>query len=713
MKAESERPERVTAYSYQRFSHPSQSEGDSIRRQSELARRFCLREGWTLDETTTYRDLGVSAWKGKNALVGNLAEILRAVKEGKIAPGSALIVESLDRISRQGIDKGYEVIKSLLNAGITIVTLNPERKFDASATEGLMKGVLEILIILELAAEESRKKSERIGAAWQQKRKDAIERGVKPTRKAPAWIQAVGDEKDFTFKLIPERAAVVRKIFKWAAVGLGAARIVKKLNEEGIPAFGSRELKPDKDGVVRYQAPDGDRYGCGQWHTMYIKTLLHDRKAVGELQLKGPGGRPEGEPLKNYYPAAIAEKEWLAARATRTGKGAKAKGKQGRGGWNKGRKMAFAPREGRKHVDLFAGLMVDALDGSAFYGTTRTDQGKQTRLYVNLAGTEKGGVRRSFSIQTFERAILSVLREVSPKELATAEDRNEVAELTAELAGTRSHYEELTAALDKAGRPVVAVAKKLGELEDRVKELEEQLNDARAKAAIPPGTALQDVQTLADALDAAADKKDTRVRLRAAIRRVVDSMYVVTTVHGKDRCAGVQIHFRDSTQPRIVTIFRRPPRVNANAKQSGWWWAHSLRRKPGDGITFDLRKRADAERLAASLFTMTMHAVKTDLDAEVQKAGIPSLAELADRHHELEERREAVKAIEQLAKEGKFSKAEAKKHRRDLIRDQAKLQRDQQKAKRMRAKATATPRVEDLPGTDMIRIARGEIAVVD
>src|SRR5437763_468887 len=135
----SRQAEPVTAYSYIRFSTTEQARGDSRRRQVELAIAYCKRRGWKWS-TQTYEDPGVSAFRGKNALVGNLGEFLKAVTAGAVRPGSVLIVESLDRISRQGIDEGYDLIKKLLKAGIILVTLTPEREFDVSATRGLSKG---------------------------------------------------------------------------------------------------------------------------------------------------------------------------------------------------------------------------------------------------------------------------------------------------------------------------------------------------------------------------------------------------------------------------------------------------------------------------------------------------------------------------------------------------------------------------------------------
>src|SRR5437016_5712371 len=223
----------TVAFSYVRFSSRKQEQGDSRRRQTDLAEAYCQRRGWTLSQKS-YQDLGVSAFRGKNALVGNLGEFLKAVQSEAVPPGSVLIVESLDRISRQGIDEGYDVVKRILKAGIRLVTLAPEREFDASATKSLSKGALEIQLILERAAEESERKSERITAAWAARRKKA-RRGedVVVAGPLPSWIEKKGSK----LHLIPERAAVVRRIFNLAASGYGRSRIVQTLKAEGVPSF--------------------------------------------------------------------------------------------------------------------------------------------------------------------------------------------------------------------------------------------------------------------------------------------------------------------------------------------------------------------------------------------------------------------------------------------------------------------------------------------
>ena len=220
--------ESPPAYSYIRFSHPDQAAGDSLRRQTEKAEAYCRRRGWALDRTLTLRDLGVSAYRGKNALVGNLRTFLEAIDRGTVRPGSALIVESIDRISRQGIDEGYDLCKRILKAGIRLVTLTPEREFGPEAVRSLTKGALEIQLILERAAEESATKSERVREARAEGRRQARDAGRIFTRRCPAWLTI----KDGRFEVIPEAAKAVRLIFSLRQEGLGLRAIERRLNVE-------------------------------------------------------------------------------------------------------------------------------------------------------------------------------------------------------------------------------------------------------------------------------------------------------------------------------------------------------------------------------------------------------------------------------------------------------------------------------------------------
>ncbi len=96
-----ERPLTVLdAISYKRFSSRKQGRGDSERRQTELAQQYCDEHGLKLIDT--YLDAGLSGFTGQNLSDrGALRALLDAAKTGRFKPGTHLIVESLDRLSRQ------------------------------------------------------------------------------------------------------------------------------------------------------------------------------------------------------------------------------------------------------------------------------------------------------------------------------------------------------------------------------------------------------------------------------------------------------------------------------------------------------------------------------------------------------------------------------------------------------------------------------------
>ncbi len=78
------------AYSYIRFSTPEQLKGDSLRRQLESSRKYALEHNLVLDESL--RDLGVSAFKGKNATEGALKRFMELIDAGQVERGSILIL---------------------------------------------------------------------------------------------------------------------------------------------------------------------------------------------------------------------------------------------------------------------------------------------------------------------------------------------------------------------------------------------------------------------------------------------------------------------------------------------------------------------------------------------------------------------------------------------------------------------------------------------
>src|SRR5262249_1993184 len=135
------------------------------------------------------------------------------------------IIENLDRLSREHIQPALLLALNLLQAGIRIVQLKPAEMLFDEKSDTLP--VMMMMMELSRGHGESAIKSERVGAAWAEKRKAARKNGTVLTRRLPAWIEERGGK----LHLIPDRAAAVRRIFELAANGYGNHAIVSKLNE--------------------------------------------------------------------------------------------------------------------------------------------------------------------------------------------------------------------------------------------------------------------------------------------------------------------------------------------------------------------------------------------------------------------------------------------------------------------------------------------------
>lgn len=283
-----------TAYSYIRFSTPEQKKGDSLRRQKELSERYAREHGLTLDTSLHLHDLGVSAFDGSNVTRGALGGFLKAVDDGRVVPGSYLLVESLDRLSRDRVMEALNLFLSIVNRGITIVTLSDGRVYNAD-TDNTADLIVSITIMAR-AHEESLTKSRRLKAAWTNKRSRLQEK--KLTARCPLWMKLNDDRTRFQF--IPERASVVREIISLAKNGMGQTIIAKTLNSRTVPSFSGN--------------PKG-------WHPSYIQKILTSTALYGEYQ---PGifeqGRviPHGEPVADYYPAIITREEFYSLQAYRS-----------------------------------------------------------------------------------------------------------------------------------------------------------------------------------------------------------------------------------------------------------------------------------------------------------------------------------------------------------------------------------------------------------
>ena len=114
---------QAKAYSYIRFSSPEQEKGDSLRRQIKLSEEYAKKRNLVLDDSMRLTDKGLSAFHGAHKAKGALGEFLKLVEAGKIPKGSVLLVENLDRLSREQVLDALNQFTGIIRAGIKVVTL--------------------------------------------------------------------------------------------------------------------------------------------------------------------------------------------------------------------------------------------------------------------------------------------------------------------------------------------------------------------------------------------------------------------------------------------------------------------------------------------------------------------------------------------------------------------------------------------------------------
>ncbi|KVT95789.1 recombinase family protein [Burkholderia ubonensis] len=292
---------KARVYSYLRFSDPKQAAGGSVDRQLEYAARWAADHEMELDAALSLRDEGLSAYHQRHVRQGALGVFLRAVEDGQVPPGSVLIVEGLDRLSRAEPLQAQAQLAQIVNAGITVVTASDGREYNRERLKAQPMDLVYSLLVMIRAHEESDTKSKRVKASIRRQCQGWIAgtwRAPIRVGKDPHWVR---ESEGGGFELIPERAEAVRHVIAMFRQGHGAVRIVRDLAERGLTVTDS-----------------------GRTQSSNLYRLLANRMLLGEKSVEVDG---EAFRLENYYPALLtpaefADLRYLAEqRGRRKGKG--------------------------------------------------------------------------------------------------------------------------------------------------------------------------------------------------------------------------------------------------------------------------------------------------------------------------------------------------------------------------------------------------------
>lgn len=278
-----------TAYSYIRFSSTQQEQGDSERRQMAGTKEYCEKNNLTLSDKS-FRDLGLSGFK--DIIRPELSEMLTAVNEGVIKKDDYIILENLDRLSRQGIDATLDTLRSILRNDVYVVSLQDGLKLNRDSLNNLTD-MMRIVVSADLGYQESLKKQERLSRAWEQKQRLAAESKVPKTSTCPSWLEISKDKSKY--EVVEDKAAIVRRVFEMSANGIGRRKICEILTKEGVPHIYTKTKR-----------------ASGKWHPSYIAKLFNNGAVIGRFvpsKLDPSGKRvPDiSNAIDDYFPAIISE----------------------------------------------------------------------------------------------------------------------------------------------------------------------------------------------------------------------------------------------------------------------------------------------------------------------------------------------------------------------------------------------------------------------
>lgn len=481
------------AYSYTRLSTEKQLKGYGAQRQQEAIERAAEHYGWQLSDRT-FKDFGVSAWKGRNRLEGALSEFINLAREGLIESNSVLIVESIDRLSREAVETSVSLMLQLTELGIKVYSLSDDRLYERGSPNAMLN-LMSWIMVAQRANEESEMKSQRIRDA-RDRAKAGARQGQLMNRRLPAWLEW-GEERK-SMEVVSEIADVVRRVFQMYVDGMSTKPIAIRLNEEGVKYWGRSD----------------------NWTYITVRNLLKQEAVTGKFQpLKRMNGKdvPDGDPILDYYPRIISQELWATATNLKNSKAT-----------SRGRHT-----EESEMKNLFKGVLKCSC-GSGLALNSSVQKGK--RYYALRCSQLRSGTckEKNWHYGAFEKIVLLGLEKMDWSSLLDKSERfNELEDMKARAEVLRLEQTDLNQkvsnltnaiasrpdsnalldALDKVEVSLRSVDKTLIELDTDIArvETEQQAKDDR----------LNEIQ---DVFEEVANAPDARYKVNQIINKNIDSI---------------------------------------------------------------------------------------------------------------------------------------------------------------------------------------------
>lgn len=285
-----------------------------------MAAAWCQRHGYELDTELVLSDQGRSAFKGHHLTRGALGRFLQLAEDGALGSAPVLLIEAIDRVSRQEpLDAIEGVVIRLVRAGVEIVDLEDGQCYSVESLNADPMCLLKLALKAQAAHEYSKRLSRRLSAHWDQvSSKQAA--GQRITR---------GNGGMRPFWLTPDQAADQWLLNDHAK---GVARLFELLKTEGLLATADRlnseghlgpKAKPWDVSSVRRVATSPAAMGTlERFRTAHDRSVREHSRWSEAKAAAAESGKHINAPepvirelvrIENYYPAVVTAGEWQAA----------------------------------------------------------------------------------------------------------------------------------------------------------------------------------------------------------------------------------------------------------------------------------------------------------------------------------------------------------------------------------------------------------------
>lgn len=374
------------------------------------------------------------------------------------------------------------------------------------------------------------------------------------TKWCPAWLALSSDRSGYV--PIPERVEIVRQIFSDIVSGIGMYSVARRLNKAGVPTLGS---------------PNG-------WHQSYVAKILANRAVLGEFQphMRADGKRvPQGEPIKDYFPAIIDEDLFYQAQFAKSQ-----------------RRVNGAGRKGAAFTNLFSGIAKCAYCRSPILFENK-GSGPKGGAYLVCDGAkrQRGCPSVRWRYHDFEASFLAFVEELDIESIVNASSHSEkrdalereLAALKGELS-TVSDLMERTYAVLNQGGPVDFVTGKLNELEQRRSKLSKSI-DAKSteqqdllSRELRYRHSKEEIRQLVDRLQSPANEELFKLRAQIAsqLKVLVETLSVGSLGEQPRMRASIE-HLRKTSGPEADDVVTYMEQLAAHPDQSRRYFALGFR----------------------------------------------------------------------------------------------------------------------------------------